>query len=220
MSIPGSRLRPAPAVLMGRRGTILGLIAAGLALVLPGRAQADSLTPEERARLHEGHVVRRDLAFESGDSRYVGGVAYVIIKAPMKDVIDVLMDVSAYTKIFPLTADAKDVGRRGGDRLITLKHNTRFATASYTVHVRRESPGLVRFWMDASFPHDLKDCWGYFRMQPISKSSTLLTYGAALDLGDGLTRMLFESLIQGYAMRTPELLRRYVEAKGRSLPGR
>jgi hypothetical protein len=164
--------------------------------------------------------VRRDLAFELGESRYVGGVAYVVIQAPMKDVADVLMDVRSYTKIFPLTADAKDVGRRGGDRLITLKHWTRFATASYTVHVRRESQGLVRFWMDASFPHDLKDCWGYFKLQPLEKSKTLLTYGAALDLGDGLTRMLFEGRIQGYAMRPPELLRKHVESKPRSAPAR
>lgn len=207
--------------MVGRRGAVMGLAAAALGIVMmPRSAAADSLTPEERARLHEGHVVRRDLAFELGDSRYVGGVAYVVIQAPMKDVIDVLMDVRAYPKIFPMTAEAKDSGRRGGDRLITIKHWTRFATASYTVHLRRESPGLVRFWMDASFPHDLKDCWGYFRLQPVSKSKTLLTYGAALDLGDGLTRMLFEGLIQGYAMRTPELVRRYVEARGRSVPPR
>jgi hypothetical protein len=199
---------------------VLGLAAAAVGLALPGTARADSLTPEERARLNEGHVVRRDLAFELGESRYVGGVAYAVIKAPMADVMAVLMDVTAYTKIFPLTAEAKDVGQRGGDRLIRLKHWTRFATASYTVHVRRESPGLVRFWMDASFPHDLEDCWGYFRMQPLSKDKTLLTYGAALNLGDGLTRMLFESLIQGYAMRPPELLRRHVEARPRSVPGR
>jgi hypothetical protein len=205
---------------IGRRGAVVGLAAAAVGLVMARPALADSLTPEERARLNEGHVVRRDVAFELGDSRYVGGVAYVVIQAPMKDVADVLTDVSAYTKIFPLTAEAKEAGRRGGDRLITLKHWTRFATASYTVHVRRESQGVVRFWMDASFPHDIKDCWGYFRLQPLSKAKTLVTYGAALDLGDGLTRMLFESLIQGHAMRTPELLRRYVESKPRSVPGR
>jgi hypothetical protein len=74
--------------------------------------------------------------------------------------------------------------------------------------------------MDASFPHDLKDAWGYFRLQPLSKARTLVTYGAALDLGDGLTRMLFEGLIQGHAMRPPELLRRHVESRPRSAPAR
>lgn len=220
MRAPGARGREAPAVRTTRRGAVLGLAAAAVGLALPREAAADSLTPEERARLNEGHVVRRDHAFELGENRYVGGVVYVVIQAPAKDVMDVLMDVKAYTKIFPLTAEAKDVGQRDGGRLITLKHWTRFATASYTVHLRRESPGLVRFWMDASFPHDLKDAWGYFRLQPLSKARTLLTYGAALDLGDGLTRMLFEGLIQGYAMRPPELLRRHVESRPRSAPAR
>lgn len=203
---------------VGRRGVMTGLAATALGLVVARPAAADSLTPEERARLNEGHLVRRDHAFEQGKSRYVGGVVYAVIQAPAKEIMAVLNDVSTYTKIFPLTAEAKDAGRRGDDRLIRLKHWTRFATASYTVHVRRESPGLLRFWMDASFPHDLEDCWGYYRLQPLSKARTLLTYGAALDLGDGLTRMLFEGLIQGYALRPPELLRRFVEARARSAP--
>jgi hypothetical protein len=205
---------------IGRRGVVTGLAATALGLVVARPAMADSLTPEEKARLHEGHLVRRDHAFEHGSSRYVGGVVYLVIQAPLKEIMAVLNDVSTYTKIFPLTAEATEVGRRGGDRLIRLKHWTRFATASYTVHVRRESQGLLRFWMDASFPHDLEDCWGYYRLQPLAKATTLLTYGAALDLGDGLTRMLFEGLIQGYAMRPPELLRRFVESGARSLPGR
>ena len=205
---------------MGRRGVVTGLAATALGLVVARPAMADSLTPEERARLDEGHLVRRDHAFEHGSSRYVGGVVYAVIQASLKEIMAVLNDVSTYPKIFPLTAEATEVGRRGDDRLIRLKHWTRFATASYTVHVRRESPGLVRFWMDASFPHDLEDGWGYFRMQPVSKDKTLVTYGAALNLGEGLTRILFESAIQGYAMRTPELLRKHVEARPRSLPGR
>ena len=166
---------------VGRRGVVAGLAGAALGFVVARPAGADSLTPEERARLDEGHIVRRDHAFEHGSSRYVGGVVYAVIQASLKDIMAVLNDVSAYTKIFPLTAEAKEVGRRGGDRLIRLKHWTRFATASYTVHVRQESQGLLRFWMDASFPHDLEDCWGYYRLQPLSKARTLLTYGAALD---------------------------------------
>jgi hypothetical protein len=153
----------------------------------------------------------------------VGGVAYVVIKAPMKDVMAAILDVGAYTKILPMTAEAKVVGRKDEDRLVALKHWTRLATAGYTVRIRRESPGLVRFWMDPSFKHDLEDCWGYFKVQPLSSNTSMLTYGAALNLGFGFARMFFETQIQEYSMRTPELVRQYVEGRAagvKTLPGR
>ena len=47
----------------------------------------------------------------------------------------------ASTTILPLTVEAKEVGKKGEDRLVSLKHKTRFALAGYTVRVRRESRG-------------------------------------------------------------------------------
>lgn len=204
--LPGRRLRRA-------RAALAALFALALVLFSPVAVRAESLSPEELSVLSGGGIVRRNSAFEYNDGRYVGGVAYVVIRAPMKDVMEALTDVGAYTKILPMTAEATVVGRKGDDKLVALKHWTRFAKAGYTVRLRRESPGLVRFWMDASFPHDLEDCWGYFRVQPLTKTTSLFTYGAALNLGFGFARMFFEGKIQGYAMQTPELVRRYVEER-------
>lgn len=190
----------------------MALSSAFLAATLSLPARADSLTFEEQVLLSRGEAVRRNTAFETEDGRYVGGVVYVIIKAPAKTVIEAVLDMKAYGQIFPLIASAKEIGKIKDDRLITLEHYTRFANAFYTLRIRRESPHLVRFWMDPSYAHDLDDCWGYFRVQPLSKTRTLLTYGAALNLGFGITRMLFEAKIQGYALEPPVKLKRFMES--------
>lgn len=214
--ISGGSSRRLSGTTLRARAALAALFALVFAVLSPSGARAQNLTPEELSILWGGGIVRRNVAFEFNDGRYVGGVAYVVIHAPMKDVMAALMDVGAYTKILPMTAESTVVGRKGEDQLVALKHWTRVAKAGYTVRVRRESQGLVRFWMDASFKHDLEDCWGYFRVQPLTKTTSLFTYGAALNLGFGFARMFFESKIQGYAMQTPELVRRYVEDLGAS----
>lgn len=196
------------------RRLVLRALAANAALLctaLAPKLRADSLTYEEQALLTRGDVVRRDVAFETEDGRYVGGVCYVIIQAPAQKVIEAILDISAYGQIFPMIATSKLIGKVNDDRLITMEHYTRFANAFYTLRVRRESPHLVRFWMDPAYAHDLDDCWGYFRLRPLSKTQTLVTYGAALNLGFGITRMLFEAKIQGYALEPPARLKRYME---------
>jgi hypothetical protein len=41
--------------------------------------------------------------------------------------------------------------------------------------------------------------------------------GAALDLGDGLTRMLFEDRIAGMLLRAPHKIRQFVEPRALAL---
>lgn len=174
---------------------------------------AGGLTDDERAALGRGEVVARPLAFALDDGRYVGGVSYVIIRAPVRDIMDALEDVSTYPNLLPLLAEARLVRSRGDESVVKLTHYTRFAKASYTLRVRRDAPTLVRFWLDRAYPADLEDCWGFFRVTRINKDTSLLTYATLMNLGFGVARFLFESKIQGYALSTPGLVRRYIEDK-------
>lgn len=186
-----------------------------IALLFPGKARADSLTLEEQAALARGEVVKRELSLDLDLGHYVGGLSYVIIRAPVRDVMDALDDVRAYPSILPLAKEARVAGVAGRDPLVTLVHWTRIATATYTVRLRRETPTLIRFWLDRSYPSDLEDCWGFFRVTRIDKDTSLFTYGALMNMGMGIARLFFESKIQGYALTTPDLVRRYVEDKRR-----
>jgi hypothetical protein len=86
--------------------------------------------------------------------------------------------------------------------------------ARYTVVVQQnDQRDTLRFWLDPSRRHDVRDVWGYFRVRPFGPNRTLLTVAAALDLGPGIVRMLFEDSIQGLILGAPWNIKRYVEPR-------
>jgi hypothetical protein len=197
----------------GRRSLIRLAGAAALATIAGRVAEARPLSADDEARLARGEVVKVPVDLEMPRGDYFGGVAYAVIDAPVTDVMDVLLDPASYTSILPLTLEARVTGRPGGDWQVFFKQGGRLGTASYTLIARRESQGLLRFWLDPSQPHDVGDCWGYFRVQPWGRGASLLTYAALLLLDSGLVKMLFTETIRRYALSTPGLVRAFVQGK-------
>lgn len=171
------------------------------------------LSAEEKRELDQGGIVRRTFDVDLPQGDFIGGLAYVLIPATPAEVMGVLLEPSSYGHIFPLTQEARLVAREGDDFFITFRQGGRRVSGEYTVRARRESPSLVRFWLDPSRPHDIGDCWGFFRVDPAEGGRALLTYGALLHLEAGLIKLLFQEKIRSYAMETPALLRRYVEER-------
>ena len=196
-----------------RRSLIGGGVGAGLAVVFGARGASASLpvfTPEERERLAKGGApVWRPVDVETPEGSYFGGVSYAHVEASPEVVMATLEDLRAYRQIFPLCMEARLVQRKGQDSWVYFRTGGKAGTADYTLVARRESPGFLRFWLDRSRPHDIADCWGYFRIVPWGTGS-LLTYAALLRLDFGVMRMLFTEKIREFAMRTPNLVRRYV----------
>jgi hypothetical protein len=197
---------------MRRRAFLaLGALLAALSFATP--AGAEGLSAAEVARLARGEIIRRPIDVDLPEGPYFGGIAYAVIEVPPAEVMRVLMDVSAYRSILPLTMEAREVGRKGDNRLVFFRHGGRLGSAAYTAIVRRESPSVIRVWLDPAFPHEVEDCWGYFRAEAFPEGKTLLTYAALLRLEFGVVRMLFSEKIRTFAMNMPLLLRRYLDAR-------
>jgi hypothetical protein len=201
-----------------RRRSLIQLAgAAALGALLPEReAAAAELTAEQLHHLGRGELVRVPLDLELPQGSYFGGISYAVIRAPVDDVMSVLVDPASYTSILPLTLESKLLGRRGDVMQVFFKQGGKLGTASYVLLVRRESLGLLRFWLDPAQPHEIADCWGYFRVAPWGKSASLLTYAALVRLDFGMVKMLFSEKIRSYALTTPGLVRSYVHRRGLS----
>jgi hypothetical protein len=192
--------------------------AAGGLAAAPGAAIAGSLTNDERAALERGEVVRRPVDADLEDGLYQGGVSYALVDAPAAFVLEMLANVGVYTEILALTLEANPVGEKGSDKLVFFKHGGSLGTASYTMRVRREgAAGVVRFWMDPAFDHEIDDIWGYVRIDALGPEKSLATYAVLCNLGM-LFRVLFGERIRQYALDTPGHIRnvagsRYQAAK-------
>ncbi len=186
-----------------------------LALASPV-VRADPLTLAEIARLETGHTVTRKTTIERGSERYVGGVTYAVVETSVEDLASILDDVGAYEALLPRTKRARLVGEDAGRRFIELWQGNALVTTSYTLRIEPDRPRReLRFWLDPSRPHQMRDAWGFFRYVPWGSrgdgpARVLLTYGILVDFGPGLVRDLFEERLRGLMLSVPELVQRYV----------
>ncbi len=206
-------------------GAILWTTLGAAPLIAPASAAADELSPSEAARLTRGETISRPVTVEGDDRRYVGGITYAVVHASVSELQEIFEDVGSYSHLLPRTKRATLVGQRGQDQLVELRQGNAMFDARYTLRVRHEPWRRdVRFWLDPSRPHDVRDAWGYFHVDPLPELATeagprsLVTYAVLVDLGPGLIRDLFEERLRAVLLSTPEVLRRYIAA--RRLPPR
>lgn len=204
--------------------SVIASLAVGMLLGMPGEALADvarapgqrgqALTGAERSALVAGRTVGRPLRFARGDGSYVGGVAYQVVRATPGEVLRVLADVAAWPAALPRTERAELVSSDGRSARIELVQGKSPFVVKYTLHLEQNVKGDgIRFWLDPTRPHDVKDVWGYFRVQAFGNEFTLVTMAVALDLGPGLPRMLFEDRVERAILRAPAKIRAFVEPR-------
>ena len=207
-------------------GCLLAVTLAASAVAEPrdaGRAAAvararPSFSPREREALNAGNMVARSLCFEQDGGHYVGGVSYQVVDARPELVLSALSDVNNWPEALPRTKSARLVGSSDGVSRVELVQGSSLLDARYTVLLERADNETIRFWLDASQPHDISDVWGFFRVKAMPGGRSLITVGAALDLGDGLTR-LFEDRIARMMLRAPRHIRDFVQPRALALAG-
>lgn len=187
--------------------------ATALAAKLPPSA---TLTAQDREKLLGGSMVSRPLRFEHEGGRYVGGVSYQVVDARPELVLAALSDVANWPHALPKTKSARLVDSVDGLARVELVQGSHLVDARYAVVLERADAETIRFWLDPSLPHDIRDVWGFFRVQEFPGGRSLITVGAALDLGDGLARALFEDKIARMMLRAPSKIRAFVEPRAQT----
>ncbi|HEV8548879.1 MAG TPA: SRPBCC family protein, partial [Polyangiaceae bacterium] len=177
------------------------------------RTGAHGFSSSERQDLTAGRMVSRPVRFERGeDGSYIGGVSYQVVKASPARVLSALASVEALPHALPRTESARLVESHGRSATIELTQGKAPFLATYSVHLEQEPDGRsIRFWLDEARPHDVRDVWGYLRVTPFGRGSSLVTLAVALDLGPGLARALLSDRIERLILRAPAKIREYVE---------
>lgn len=197
---------------------VLGLCLSGL--VPEARAEGGhrsgpfaiaALSRTERAALAAREQVSRPMRFGRGGA-YVGGVSYQVVRADADLVLAALASAESLPHALPSTLEATMVSREGRTARIELVQGKAPFLVRYTLLLEQtESGNAIRFWLDPSRPHDIEDVWGFFRVEPFGRGKSLVTVAAAVDLGSGLSRALFEDRVQRTILRAPARIRSFVE---------
>lgn len=175
------------------------------------------LSEEQHRTLRAGGRVEQFVELERGGQRYVGGVAYALVRAEPRQVFDVLNGLTTLSEVLPRTRSTRILDRSGSRVRVELEQGNSMVSTTFTVFFELEPPDgrydprVVRFWLDPSQPHSIDDVWGFFRATRYDETRSLVSVGALVDLGPGVIRMLFEERIQRSILRTPNRIRDTVE---------
>lgn len=206
---------------------VAGAVLCACLLALPGSATAAPALPgtaplsqRDREALTAGEMVSRPLRFDHGGGRYVGGISYQVVEARPELVLAALSDVTNWPDALPRTKSARLLESAPGLSRVELVQGSGLIDARYAVVLERADVETIRFWLDPAHPHDIRDVWGFFRVQSFPGGRSLITVGAALDLGDGLARALFEDKIAAMMLRAPRKIRAFVEPRALALGAR
>ncbi|HVU02123.1 MAG TPA: SRPBCC family protein [Polyangiaceae bacterium] len=191
--------------------------ALGNGAALSARSADESVSVGERRDVAAGLVVTKPLEFDRGDHHYIGGIARGLVPATPDQVLAALDDVDALRAMLPRTKRATFVDAEGGARRIELRQGNSVVDATYTVRLAPTGPGELGFRLDPSRPHDIDDVYGYFKVEPYDGTRSLVTVAAAVDVGSGLTVMLFGKRVQDVILSTPGAMKTFF-ARSEGLP--
>jgi hypothetical protein len=209
-----------------RRTLALGFAFGVAALFPPDRARAEpsiaadhvraapaGFSGAERERIRAGSRVERPLRFSERGGAYVGGIAYQVVDQGPSAVLAALLDVRLLPEMLPGTHSARLLPSRSGLTRVELEQGHAPFIARYTVVLDAASGSEVRFWIDASRPHDLRDVFGFFRAEAWGRERTLVTVGAAVDLGSSIMRGFLEPRVQRVVLSSVTGIRDFLEPR-------
>jgi hypothetical protein len=200
------------------------VLSLGAALMHADSAHAgvdsSTFTKEEWRKLDAGETVMRPASRTQGGLRLMGGSSWQVINAPPSNVWRALLDTPRYHKMMPQVLEARLVRTDASERTVFMRQGASgVLEARYylKVHVYEERQDIT-FAVDDQKPHQqLKAAWGFYTVRPYKDGKTLLAYGVMADIGEGLLAGVIRSDVHEWMLRTPWMVKRFLEGSGRRL---
>lgn len=173
------------------------------------RAAVDvAKTAPERTLLAAGAVLSEPLDFYEGERHYIGAVSTGLMAGTPERVLTAFADPAALAEMLPRTKRVTLVDDQPSGKRIELQQGNAVVDATYTVTFVPGDNELT-FRLDRTRRHDIEDVYGFVRVERFDEQRSVVTLGAAVDVGSGLTQMLFGRKVQDVILSTPYSMRDY-----------
>lgn len=174
-------------------------------------AQGGAFSDEERTTLTGGGLVRRDLTRREGGRTLYGGASWQFIEVPLDQVWQSVTDIATLPRVIPALDTAYLVQDNGDQRVLYFHHRSGIAETAYHVRMDLNRPDhSIRFALDTSRPHDMRDGHGSLRLTPYH-GGTIVEWGILVDLGGGMVMDLFAPIVSEWMLVPPRCLRDILE---------
>lgn len=200
----------------------ISLFAAVLAFgfVAPSRSSSSSdlLTPAEKDLLAAGELVMKHKNEQRGPLKLIGGQSWQVVDVPIDLAWRALADLPSYDRIIPLATETTVVHQAGEEADLAIRQQWGPVDVRYVLQTTLDSDrrALV-FRLDHSQQHDIRAGWGFIRLRSYKGDQTLVSFGALVDIGDGVFVSIIRPAVRRDLLRIPTKFKRYVEGEGRFL---
>ena len=190
---------------------------AGSVFALPSRSQSskETLTTEDKKLLASGELVTKQKNEQRGSLKLIGGQSWQIIDVPVDVAWRAMSDLPRYKSFIPLATESDIVHRAGEEADLAIRQQWGPIDVRYVLQTTLEPDrGAVVFRVDHSQDHDIRAGWGFMRVRPYKQTQTLVSFGALVDIGDGVFVSIIRPAIRRDLLRIPAYFKRHVEADG------
>lgn len=188
---------------------------AAVFFVAPTRSfsSADQLTTEDKQMLARGELVMKQKNEQRGAYKLIGGQSWQIVDVPVDVAWAALKDRSGYKNFIPLATETNVSGSAEEDADVAVRQQWGPIDVRYVLQTTLETDrGAVVFRVDHSQPHDIRAGWGFIRVRPYKKDRTLVSFGALVDIGDGVFVSIVRPAVRKDLLRIPHFLKRHLES--------
>ncbi len=178
----------------------------------------DKLTDEDKKLLMAGELVTKQKNEQRGTLKLIGGQSWQIIDVPIDVAWQALADLARYKNFIPLATESTVKHQAGNEADLAMRQQWGPIDVRYVFQTTLEPDRRsMVFRVDHSQDHDIRAGWGFMRIRPFKGNRTLVSFGALVDIGDGVFVSIIRPAVRKDLLRIPMYFKRHLEGDGRLL---
>jgi len=187
-------------------------VAVSFAVPSESFSSSDQLTLEDKKLLAKGELVMKQKNEQRGAYKLFGGQSWQIIDVPVAVAWATLKDLPGYKNFIPLATETDVKHQAGKEADLAVRQQWGPIDVRYVLQTTVEADrGAVVFRVDHSKAHDIRAGWGFIRVRPYKESKTLVSFGALVDIGDGMFVSIVRPAVRRDLLRIPYYLKMHLE---------
>ncbi|NNE20033.1 MAG: hypothetical protein HKN10_16300 [Myxococcales bacterium] len=181
----------------------------------PSRSSSsnDQLTTEDKKLLAAGDLVMKHKNEQRGAYKLIGGQSWQIMDVPVDVAWGALTNLTGYKNFIPLVTESDIKHQAGEEADLAIRQEWGPIDVRYVLQTTLEPDRRsMVFRVDHSQAHDIRAGWGFMRVRPYKSNRTLISFGALVDIGDGVFVSIIRPAVRKDLLRIPFYFKRHVEA--------
>ena len=184
-----------------------------LAVVTSSAPATAQFSGDDIDRLEAGKIVTRKKTQQRGTLKLTGGQSWQVVNRNPRQTWTALNRLKKHHNIVPGASRSRTLADDGKQQRVELTHGSGRIRVSYDLNVTREpQQRTMLFRLVPTDKSSVRAGWGFVKVRAWGGGRSLVSFGALVDIGDGLLTGVIRPALQRWLLTLPTDVKRYVES--------